>query len=249
MPESAEALDGVTRQRRYYSRTASAYEHLHHREEHEAAIALSVPFMKALGIRSVLDTGCGTGLGMLSLQAALPGVRVHGNDPSAELLEVARGHGIASSMLDCVGSQSLPYPSESFDAVIETGMLHHVPDPDNALSEMMRVARLGVFISDSNFFGLGSLPLRLAKVSLASLRLLETVQRFRRGGHLWEELEGDGVSWDYSVFSAANYLSAAGAEVHFIATHGSGNESLRRAFPLLFATHGLVIALKRGVQP
>ena len=39
--------------------------------------------------------------------------------------------------------QSLPYSSSSFDRVVMTCVLHHVSDPERALSELRRVARHG----------------------------------------------------------------------------------------------------------
>jgi 2-polyprenyl-3-methyl-5-hydroxy-6-metoxy-1,4-benzoquinol methylase len=236
----------IARQRQFYADTAGQYERMHARDEHQRAIDLSISFMRTLGVRSVLDTGCGTGLGMLAIEKALPATRVHGNDPSAELLQVARTHGIPDNRLDCVGSEALPYEASSFDAVIETAVLHHVPAPEKILDEMLRVARVAVFLSDDNFYGTGSIAARLAKIGLAAAGLLPAVTRLRRSGHLWRESEGDGISWDYSVFAGAEYLSAAGAEVHIIPTAGDRRGSLRRGLPLIFASHGLVIALKHA---
>jgi SAM-dependent methyltransferase len=241
---TARADNPVLRQRQFYAETATAYEGIHGRTEHETAIDLSVHFMRSLDVRSVLDTGCGTGLGMLSLAKALPAARVHGNDPSAELLEIARQHGVAEDALDCVGSEQLPYSDGSFDAVIETGVLHHLPSPENVLTEMMRVARRAVFLSDDNIFGSGRVIARVAKLALHEVGLLPAVTRCRRDGHLWRESAGDGISWDYSVFTAADQLASMGADVHLIPTAGSANERLRRTCPLLFASHGLVVALK-----
>ncbi len=241
----ADTREAIDRQRSFYAETAGEYERMHGRREHEEAIDLSVHFMRSLGIGSVLDTGCGTGLGMLALAAGLPEVRIHGNDPSAEMLAIARTHGIAPDCLDCVGSEALPYADGSFDAVIETGMLHHVPNPEAVIQEMVRVAKVGVFLSDDNFFGSGSLPASVAKLGLHVTRLLPAVTRWRRNGHLWHNSLSDGICWDYSIFFAAHQLEAMGAKVHVIPTAGHYSQRLRDACPLLFASHALVAALKR----
>ena len=45
-------------------------------------------------------------------------------------------------------------------------MLHNVPSPDRVIAEMLRVARVAVFMSDSNDYGIGSPPKRLMKYAL-----------------------------------------------------------------------------------
>src|SRR6476469_1391980 len=43
-----------------------------------------------------------------------------------------------------VGSaESLPFPDESFDVVLSTQVLEHVPDPEQALTEAVRVLKKG----------------------------------------------------------------------------------------------------------
>jgi ubiquinone/menaquinone biosynthesis C-methylase UbiE len=42
-----------------------------------------------------------------------------------------------------IDAQSIPYPDETFDAVIANHMLYHVPDRRKALSEMRRVLKAG----------------------------------------------------------------------------------------------------------
>ena len=237
-------LDPVAAQREFYAATAGGYDDTHDFRQHYTGLRHVAAYLHALEVRSVLDTGCGTGLGMRFLTRALPALEVHGNDPSSELLEIAsERHGIASERLDCVASDRLPYPDEAFDAVVETGMLHHVPEPGPIVAEMLRVARKVVFISDTNSFGLGRLPARLAKLTLARAGLLERVTRLRRGGHAWYYSEGDGVAWDYSVFDSLPALRSSCREVVVIPTGDPG--PLSESFPLLFSSHCLVAGFKQ----
>jgi SAM-dependent methyltransferase len=208
------AIEAGALQRRYYAETAHAYDEMHDRDEHLESLRHIVHYLRTSESTSVLDTGCGTGLAMRYIKDALPSVEVHGNDPSEELIGVAQTRfGIPAEHLDVASSDQLPYADGEFDAVVETGVLHHVPDPNRIVSEMLRVARKAVFISDENAYGMGSAPARAAKLALRSVGLLEAVNRRRRGGNDWYYTEGDGVAWTYSVFDSVPQVEANCAEV------------------------------------
>lgn len=229
-------------QREYYARTAADYDALHTREhdEHDDALQHVVAHLRSLGAESVLDTGCGTARGLRAIQAALPDIVVRGNDSSPELLGVAVArHGVLPDLLDCVPSESLPYDDASFDAVVATGLLHHVPEPSLVVTEMLRVARLAVFISDSNIYGQGARPLRVLKLVLARLRLLPALNRLRRGGEDWYYSDEDGLAYSYSVFDSLPLIRRACRHTH---VHATGRGS--RRFPLLGSSHVLLCGFK-----
>jgi ubiquinone/menaquinone biosynthesis C-methylase UbiE len=46
--------------------------------------------------------------------------------------------------------EAMPYESASVDVAIATGIMHHADHPSLVISEMFRVARKGVLISDHN---------------------------------------------------------------------------------------------------
>lgn len=233
-------------QRDYYARTAGQYDEWHTmdpHDEHYRALRHVVAYLLWIGCSSVLDTGCGTGRGMRYIADALPGVRVHGNDPSAELLALAaERNGLPSERLDCSSSENLPYPDDAFDAVVETSVLHHVPRPELVISEMLRVARRAVFLSDTNIYGAGPPPARIIKLGLAKAGLLRPVLRLRRGGREWVYTEGDGVAWSYSVFDSYPALESACAEVVVVPT-SAGRRGVG-ALPLLLSPHCLVCGFK-----
>ena len=90
----------------------------------------------------VLDVGCGTG-DFLRLLAPIvsPGTAV-GLDLSETMIAEARHRSgkIAENLSFRVGSVlDLPFPPASFDRVIATQLLLHVPDPLKALQELKRV--------------------------------------------------------------------------------------------------------------
>ncbi len=233
----------ILAQRRYYGATADRYDDWHTagEDEHRVALRHAAAYLQRMSARSVLDTGCGTGRAMRFLADSVPGLQVHGNDPSAELLEVAHArHGIPRAALTCSTSDALPFGDGAFDAVIETGVLHHVPRPDAIVAEMLRVARLAVFISDSNMYGHGSLLSRLVKLGLRRLGLLTSVNRLRRGGHSWYYSERDGIAWSYSVFDSRAALRAACDSVLVLPTA----PDTAAAMPLLESSHCLLCGFK-----
>ena len=95
---------------------------------------------------SVLELGCGTGdmwKGKRDL-AAICG-RLILSDFSAGMLDQAKEtlkdmSGIEYRVVDI---QAIPYPDQSFDAVIANMMLYHVPDLGKGLSEVRRVLKDG----------------------------------------------------------------------------------------------------------
>ena len=85
--------------------------------------------------RRVLEAGCGRGEFAARLQAA--GLEVAAVDQSAEMVELARAHGVAARVADV---QALPFADGAFDAAVANFMLYHVPAVDRALAELARVA-------------------------------------------------------------------------------------------------------------
>jgi len=235
----------VSAQRDYYARTAATYDGMHDMGEHHDALRHVAMYMRAIGASSLLDTGCGTGMAMLYLEREIAGLTTRGNDPSAALLSVAsERHGIPSERLDCAGSERLPYEDGAFDVVVETGMLHHTPEPQRVVAEMLRVARKAVFISDSNIYGQegSSLPARALKLALARAGLLRPLLRRMRGGQDWYYNEGDGIAWSYSVFDSYPLVHDACAEVVVVPT--GIKRRLADACPILFASHCLIAGFR-----
>lgn len=98
---------------------------------------------------AVLDVGCGTGsLAMAASRQVTPNGTVHGVDPSPAMIARAR-HKARKASADVTfedgTAESLPYPDASFDVVLSTVMLHHVPRKarPRAVREMRRVLRAG----------------------------------------------------------------------------------------------------------
>jgi SAM-dependent methyltransferase len=229
----------------YYAATAEQYDDAHrgnHEPEHDDALAWIGRLLPGLGIRSILDTGCGTGRGIEFMRQQHPEIVLRGNDPSPDLLRIAvEQRGIPPELLDCASSTPLPYPDGAFDAVMALGVLHHVPAPDRFVQEMIRVSRRAVFISDRNRFGDGHPVWRRMKWIFWKAHLWRLLFRLKNRGKDWYYTDGDGVAFSYSVFDSIELLVRNGYRIAVIPTRGSGQAY---ASPLFLASHALVCAIK-----
>jgi SAM-dependent methyltransferase len=86
----------------------------------------------------VLEVGCGEGELAERLIAVVG--EVVAIDQSPRMVELTRVRGVDARVADV---QELPFPDDSFDAVLAAWMLYHVPDVDRGLSEIARVLRPG----------------------------------------------------------------------------------------------------------
>jgi ubiquinone/menaquinone biosynthesis C-methylase UbiE len=142
---------------------------------------------------AILDVGCGTGR-LLERLAGAGARRLAGSDLTSRMVEITRKRlaplGIALDLHRADTESGLPWPSESFGAVIGTGVLHHFYHPGAALAEMGRVLDKGgqLILVDPCFFT----PLR--EILNAALRV-----RPREGDYCF-----------YSVRQAGRLLSTHG---------------------------------------
>ncbi|MFE7776393.1 class I SAM-dependent methyltransferase [Streptomyces sp. NPDC057445] len=102
----------------------------------------------ALGPRpgdAVLDAGCGTGRALPALRDAVGSTgTVIGVDLTPEMLDTAvrAGRDRAGALL-LADVARLPLRPESLDAVFASGLLAHLPHPEENLRELARVVRPG----------------------------------------------------------------------------------------------------------
>lgn len=171
-------------------------------EQHYRRVALShiSAFVRQFELKSVLDLGCGTGNAIVRLMEENPAVCFRGIEPVSQLLNMALKKGVSKHLLVTGSGMDLPFKNECFDAVIECGVLHHVPEPQRVVDEMTRCARKAVFLVDSNIFGQGSTSVRVLKLLLYKIRLWELVKFIQTRGRGYVISEGDGLAYSYSIY-------------------------------------------------
>jgi demethylmenaquinone methyltransferase/2-methoxy-6-polyprenyl-1,4-benzoquinol methylase len=89
--------------------------------------------------REVLDLATGSGDLALAIQSRLPNAKIVAADFSPEMLEIARGKGVANTV--AADALQLPFENGSFDALTVAFGLRNMADWDCALAEMARVLR------------------------------------------------------------------------------------------------------------
>jgi SAM-dependent methyltransferase len=176
---------------------------------------------------TVLDAGCGSGRSFrYELQE---GCRVVGVDIGAELRD---NPNVASRVRGDV--QRLPFADASFDAVLASHVMEHLPRPDEALAEVARVLKPGgrFLLLTPNRFHYVPLVASLAPQRLhvwfnrrrgvAERDVFPTLYRANTAGRLRRLLEGAGLAVErlerfetepeYLAFHPVSYVLGVGYE-------------------------------------
>ena len=216
----------VSLQLEYYAQTAEIYDELHvnQNDEHYFALSLLSSMIEHFDCISVLDVGSGTGRCLDYLKKKFPQIKIIGIEPSAALRQIGYDAGISSNELIDGDALKIAFESNSFDIVCEFGVLHHIKKPRTAISEMLRVSKKGIFISDDNHFAKGSCANRFTKKFLKKLGLWKLAYWLRTFGKAYRISEGDGISYPYSVFDDLHFIKKHCSKVHLTNTKDcSGN--------------------------
>jgi ubiquinone/menaquinone biosynthesis C-methylase UbiE len=231
-------------QREYYAETASAYESMHVQpgDEHFIALEYAAALLHVVRAKSVLDVGSGTGRAIRFLRQRCPDIQIEGVEPVCKLREQAR---VPRTVIHDASGEDLPFNDGSFDVVMSFGLLHHVPAPAPVVTEMIRVARSGVIISDTNRFGQGSTGAGILKLAIHRVGLWPAFEHFRTRGRGYLESDGDGIFYSYSIFDSVPQLQAWADRVFIIPTMP------QKRLPIMqIATpHGLLVAFREPSGP
>jgi len=108
---------------------------------------LALPFLDFVGTAEgdrVLDIGCGTGHLTFAVARRSGSGELRGVDVAQPYIEHAKRHNQdARIVFEVADACALPYPDRSFDRVLSLLVLHFVPQAEQAIAEMRRVAKPG----------------------------------------------------------------------------------------------------------
>jgi len=232
----------VQRQRDYYARMAVDFDAMHvdSADEHGRALNAFVGLAETFGpVTSVLDVGAGTGRAVLKLSETWKQANVVGIEPVAEQRKMGYAKGISSEKLMPGDAQNLSFDDNSFDWVIETGALHHMPSPLRAVAEMTRVAKTGVMISDINNVGQGSAINRNIKYALNVMGLWPAFEWLKTKGKMYRYDEIDGVTYFFSAFWCVSVVKGKFPNIYYMSTGKFLGYDLYRG-----ASHVMIVAVK-----
>jgi ubiquinone/menaquinone biosynthesis C-methylase UbiE len=104
------------------------------------------------GDELVLDVGAGAGLYFEPTLTRIPNGRYFAADLSMGMARLATRHAFADSLhILNTDVQTLPFPDGAFDIVMANHMLYHIPDLNQALSEIRRVLKPeGLLVAATN---------------------------------------------------------------------------------------------------
>ncbi len=160
-----------------------------HEAQYRAILAHIDPGM------SVLDAGCGEG--SIGFLLAKKGMASTGVDLSAPNIERAKAEAVQLGVSELchfqVGdAERLPVPDKSFDVVVSSHVLEHLPNFDAGWQELCRVARKRIIVALPTGFNLAALALlggdtaywKFSKRSLIAIPwgILRTLYHFRGEG-------------------------------------------------------------------
>ncbi len=93
---------------------------------------------------NILEIGCGRGVGTGLIQKYFQPQSIDAIDLDPRMITLARKRVRGPSLSFQVASATkLPFEHNSFDAVFDFGIIHHIPDWKNCLKELHRVVKPG----------------------------------------------------------------------------------------------------------
>ena len=243
-------VEHVAAMKQYYERTAESYNSWHcnpaDKSSHNFAVREVLKLLAQDKRSTLLDVCCGTGRGV---RAALDaGYDAQGLDLSGHLLKIAETElKIPKERLHCADATKLPFTNNSFDVTCILGALHHSAMPQAIISEMIRVTRRAIVVSDAANQLHGGV-----KAILIKLGIFNPVYRLifhrppRTTRRLIKSSEGDGPTFDFTIEEIMPGIKACFQEVRCLTFYLlPGRQICAWWLPRLFARQGIIVAQKK----
>lgn len=105
--------------------------------------------------KKILEIGCGSGHGTLLIQKFFSPREIQAIDLDPRMIEMAKRrinsggvdkhpvNSLTSVTFQVASATKLPFPKNYFEAIIDFGVIHHIPDWQDALGELQRVLTPG----------------------------------------------------------------------------------------------------------
>lgn len=145
--------DLVRRQYDHWHEERDVPDDEHHDQEWQVLARRHLGDVRGL---KVIEIGCGRG--GFAKYLVEQGADLVAADFSEKAIEITRRRlaGRPNCEILVADVENIPFPPETFDLVVSLETLEHVPDPDKALAELVRVAKIGarVVITTPNYLSL-----------------------------------------------------------------------------------------------
>jgi len=161
--EAAETYDSIYARLSFYEYRSEVF------AKYIASLTTKIEFPK------ILEIGCGTG-NLTRRIEELVGIRsfIVGLDISKKMINVAKDKTNVTNFVNALG-EKLPFVDNSFDLVVGSGILHHLPDLDTFFGEISRVVkRKGKIVFYEPYKG-GILDINLFRKAIKVLSLPLTI--------------------------------------------------------------------------
>jgi len=201
--------------------------------------------MREVQGNTLLDVGCGTGRGV---RAALDmGYDAVGLDISPRLLEIAHQElSIPEQRLIQGDATNLPFPDKHFDVTCILGALHHSAQPDRIITEMIRVTKKAMIVSDEGNHLAGGIKLILLRLGLFKPVYWMLFRRPPRTTRRAVDSEQDGPAFVFSIEEIIPTLKVHFPRFRCLTFYRFGSAQIcSYRFPRLFAKQGIVVVSRK----
>lgn len=228
------------KQAQYYKESVKDYDLMHLEKDNEHILALNFlnGMLDYIMVKSILDVGAGTGRALLFFKKHKKDIKIIGIEPVLAMRKKAIENGLDKTKIFPGVGEKINFKNDSFDMVTAFAILHHSPTPEKIIKEMLRVAKVGIFISDTNNYGEGSTLKRRFKIVARYLGLWPLVNFINTMGRGYRESAGDGISYSFSIFDYLPLIQKECQQVYLVNTKGGPNA-------LYDASHVGILGIKK----